>query len=131
MVLGQLVIYMLKTKSTLRLCTNINFRWIIALIMRGKTIKILENKIFSFKNLLFLILEEGKAGRKSKKHRREWETLVGCLPYTPNQGPNLHPRQVPQPGIKPAILHLQDDALPKEPHQLRQKNNIFSRTCIG
>lgn len=42
MALGQLVIHMLNTKSTLILYTNINSRWIVTLTVKGKTVKILE-----------------------------------------------------------------------------------------
>ena len=44
-------------------------------------------------------------GRESNIDVREEHPLAASWTF-PNQGPNLQPRHVPQPGIKPATLHF-------------------------
>ena len=64
---------------------------------------------------------KGRVGeRKGKKHRCARETSISCLLLTPNQGPNLQPRHLPQPRINWWPLGLQDNAQPTEPHQSGQ-----------
>ena len=76
-----------------------------------------------------------KKGREREKHWCKREASIGCLQYAcpncilhtwtrshtcPDKGPNLHPRNVPWPGIKPANFLI-----------LGQCSNQMSHTGLG
>ena len=48
--------------------------------------------------------ERGREGES--KGAKPPETLLGCLLYVPQLGPNLQPRHVPQLGTKPWTFQL-------------------------
>ena len=74
--------------------------------------------ILLFLKILFIYILEIGEGRKKEKERsiNVQETSIGFLSHSPNQGPGLKPRHVPQPESNRWAFSLQDNAQPTEPY---------------